>query len=357
MRNLILLLTFLSIVFTTSCQKDQITVNLKQSGSISVQIADSTGKKYSKIKVSLYSTTIISSSSSSYSSSLLIDRQSTDDNGHINFGELNAGTYTLASDTVKIGNKKYLMMKPFQVISGSSKNVVLNPMEYVGTIKLSLTIYSSSLYDIIPALSSIKVALINYRDYNSSLSRQKVIQRAVAIQNSDASGNVIFNNIPSNFNYYAYAYINNTDTIGSWYNSTFYVDKDGTYSTNWQIYASSLSNIKGTGLLNFKYYSNTTGNTNIKNANVLFVKSSDYSNYNLYNQSLSYINTYKVASGVTDNNGNVTIANLNLNYSYYVLIYYSDTYKTWAGSYYLNVPNPTSYSNYSVTGSYLGLSK
>ncbi len=343
----------------TSCQKDEITVNLKQSGSLNVLVADSSGNKFNKVKVSIYSYELIISSSNSSLSGAELDEKRTDNNGNISFGELSAGDYVLLADTVKIGAKKYYIVKPVQIISGSTKNIILNPMEYVGTVKINISLITSGIISNIPSLSTLKVALVNYSDYNASFNRQKVISRAVDIQNCDVNGNVVFNNLPSDIPYLAYVYINNTDTIGAWCSnySEIFFDKDGTYSANYQINLGNIFTIKATAYLNFTYYSNSSNSyVPVKNANVLLVNYNDYYNYSLSYSSLSTILNYKVATGITDNSGNITLSNIPEFLEYYVLIYYNDNYKTWVGYYYTD--NNGSYYNFSnISGSSLGLTK
>jgi hypothetical protein len=357
MRNFKLFALFCLIVSISSCQKDQITVNLKQSGNLNVQIADSTGKNYSKIKVGVYSYALISNSSTNYLSGAEIDKKTTDNNGNINFGEFSEGNYILIADTIKIGTKKYYMVKPVQIISGSTKSIKLNPTEYVGTIKINISLNTNGATSNVPLLNTLKVALVNYSDYSSSLNRPKVINRAVDIQKCDLNGNAVFNNIPSYIPYNAYVYIDNTDTIGAWCSSysELIVDKDGTLTRNYQIDLGSIYIIRGTANINFNYYSYNSGQDRpVQNANVLFVKYIDYYNYNLSYSSLSTILNYKVASGITDNSGNVSISGLAIYSNYYILIY-NDNYKTWAGSYYIS--SSDNYSNFNISGSSLGLTK
>jgi hypothetical protein len=337
------------IAIFSACQKqnDNITVTLKTAGSLNVQIIDSTGKAYPKVKVHLFL---------SYSSSSELDNKTTDNNGNVNFGTLESGSYYLATDTIKKGNKKYLISKAIQIISGDSKSVVLNPMEYVGTIKLQVYINTSGIDSI--KRTTLRVALVSYNDRITSDNRQKVLSKAADVKSCDASGKVEFDNIPANIEYYAYVYINNSDSVGGWSSSEYMVSKDDTYSGNATVYATDLIVIRTIVNLTIEYYSYTTFNYKpVQAVNVILVYYDDYYNNSLQYASQNTIKSYKVVSGITNSSGVIAFTGVPANKEYFIYIYFNGSYYMWYSSYF----EPYSGSSYNQTieviGSNLGLTK
>ncbi len=338
------------IILFSACQKDNITVTLRTAGSLNAQIIDSTGKAFPKVKIHLCTSYY---SSTSYNE---LDSKITDNNGNVGFGTIESGTYYLITDTIKNGYKKYLIIKEIQVISGDSKSVILNPMEYVGNINLQVSISTSGVDTI--KRTTLKVVLVNYNDYVRKDNRKKVISKAVAIESCDVSGNVEFTNVPANMEYIAYVYINNTDSVGAWSSNNYIVSKGGTYSGYASVNLSDLIIIRTSVNLTIEYYSYLTYTYNpVQTANVILVNYYDYSNYSLGYASQNTIKTYSVVSGITNGSGVVTFTGVPANNEYYVYVYYNSTYCNWSTS---DVyPNPSSANNQTiyVAGSNLGLSK
>jgi hypothetical protein len=355
--KIIKLILFCGIVaFFSACQKDNITVTLKTAGSLSAQIIDSSGTTYPKLKVHLLSGVVLSSGSSL--SAAEIDEQTTDNNGNVSFGTLEAGTYYIYTDTIKTGNKYYLIGKSFQVISGDSKSLKLNPFEYIGTVKLQVEINANGGVDTIN-LTTLKVALIKYSDYKYNANRQYVISKAIAIKSPNINGNVEFDNVPANIEYIPYVYINNTDTIGGWStNGGLSFSKGDIYSGYAYVNLSSLIIQKGNISITYTYYSYTTyTNIPVKSANVVLINYNDYYNYNLSNATQSTILSHKVGNVViTNTSGLASFINIPTSNDYYTYIY--NTYGgTWVTSYVYSNANTTNNYQMQITGSYLGLSK
>jgi hypothetical protein len=355
MKKINLIIITALIMFLSACQKDKITVTLNTSGSLTVQIADNTGNKFQNIKVHLY--TYISSNGSQVLYSGELDSKSTDANGNVNFGTLEAGSYYLVTDTVKNGNKKYLIAKAVQVISGNAKSLVLNPLEYIGTIRLHVNIYTSGTDTL--DRTTLKVALVNYKDYVSKDNRQKVINKAVDIESCDANGYVEFKNVPSNIQYYAYVYINNNDTIGAWSGGSFMVSKDDIYSDYFSVNLSSLIVIKTSVNLTIEYnsYVYPYGYQLVQSVNVVLINYDDYYTYSLSYASQTTILSHAIVSGITNSSGVVTFANVPANFTYYVYVYFNSTYHTWASSNIYPYSGSSNYYTRDVYGSDLGLSK
>lgn len=227
MKSKLFILFALSLFFF-SCQDNDLTVTLKQSGNLSVKITDNKSKALSNVKVKLYS----GDGSTSYS---MLDALTSGADGVVNFGELNYGSYTLVVDTPKVDGIKYLPMKTVQVISGSSKQVSINVQEYVGTLKIifskySYTDYSTTLY------SGLNVLLVPYEDYTYSSTLDIYMQAAEFISKADATGTVNFK-IPSDRTYYVIIYDDNLKKEVLGY---IYVDKDESVKLNTLIYPNDL---------------------------------------------------------------------------------------------------------------------
>jgi len=352
MKNFSILAIVAIIAIFSSCQKDEITVNLKTSGNISVQLIDSAKTTYPKVKVHLYSSYYSTNGSLYYNGE--IDVFTTDDKGNVDFGTVAAGTYFVVADTIKNGNKKYIASKMVQVVSGDSKNVMLNPFEHIGNIKLNLNLYTGSSVDTFKR-SKMKVALIYANDYYPKMTRSKILSKALEVKSFNDDGSVAFNNVPANITYMTYVYYNNADTTAGSFCSTNYfsVTKDNTYSSSLSVNLQDIYIIRGNISLLIEYYGNN-GTTGVPKANVILVPYSDYYNNNLSNATINTIKTYAAATGVTDKNGNITFSKIPANKDYFVLVYYDESKKHWANS-------SVSTSNYTTTidmyGSYLGLSK
>ncbi len=346
MKNFKLYLIIAVVAFFATCQKDNITVTLKTAGNLSVQIADSTGKKYANVKVHLST-----SSSSSYSNDL--DVETTDNNGSVNFGTVESGTYYIVTDTIKNGNKKYLIAKPIQIISGDSKNYVFNPFEYVGTFKFKLYLSPDTIKH-----TSIQIALVNYNDYSNRLNRSQVISKAVDVKPFNNAGTVEFDNVPANITYVAYVFINNTDSVGAWIN-TFSVGKDNTYSGSINVNTSSLIVIRTNLSVTYTYYSSASSSYKpVASANVALINYNDYSSYGLSYANYSTILTYAVATAKTNSSGVVSFTKIPANNQYYAFIYYDNTHYTWSTNYMYPYSTGTNSYSYSLSsGTSLGLTK
>jgi hypothetical protein len=349
--NLIIIAFIAGIVLVTSCQKDNINVTLTTSGKLHVTISDSTGKKYEGVLVHLY-VTVTSSSNE-------IDTKRTDKNGSIDFGTLAPDKYFVVTDKIKNGNKKYKIERAIQVNSGELKEVILNPFEFVGTLKMNVSLYSSSSSTI--HLSNLKVALVDYDDYYppTVTNRQKVISSAVDIKNVDNNGMAKFENIPSFIRYMVYGYINNTDTMGGWSrNSYITVTKDEISSASVYFDVSDLEIQKAIASVTFEYYSYSTYSYEpVVSAQVALIKYSDYNDNHLNNATRSTILSYAVKNEVTNSSGVVNFTDIPANVIYYMYIYYSSSTNNyiWMSSIDPNV-GPNSFG-FTVSGSSLGLTK
>jgi hypothetical protein len=218
MRKILLFIVF--ILLLGSCQKDNITVTLKTSGTLSVIVTDNNKNPLINQNVRLY--TYYSSMSSN-----LLDNIKTNSNGEVNFGEVTEGTYTVVIDTPKVNGIKYLPIKTVQVLSGSGKTLTINVQEYSGTLNIKVVDNNNN------ALSGYNVILIASENFNSSDNINTKINKAEFRSTTNTSGLAVFQ-IPSSRDFYFIAYDNSKTHISS-YNYA-YVEKDGTISETAEIY-------------------------------------------------------------------------------------------------------------------------
>ena len=356
MKNLKFSLLIVMAVFT-ACQKEKndLTVTLKTSGALNVQLVDNTGSKFDNVKVHLY--TYYSSPYSTTSTSFIyggeLDTKVSDSNGNANFGTIAEGTYYVVTDTIQKAGQKYLISKALQVTSGDSKNMVLNPLEFIGKLKFSLEIYNNGMRDTLTR-TKIKIALVNNLDYSNNLNRSQVIKKAIAVKSFDANGRVEFDNVPSNIYYYPYVFVDNTDTIGDWSrNGAIMVTKDNTYSGIAYVYFSGLIIPKSSLSLTLQYYNN--GYKAVPSANVVLVRYNDYYSYNLSYASVSTVLLYAVKKGITNSSGTVTFTDVPASVEYYTFVYYSTSKYLWDTNYIYPYSNSVNNYTRNVSGTALGL--
>lgn len=217
MKNLYLIIA--AVIFFCSCQKDEITVKLKMSGTLSVKVVDNNKQALANQKVKLY----YGSTSSSP-----LDKIVTNSNGEVNFGELNDGTYYVVVDTPKVNGIKYLPVKPVQVISGSNKSVTINVQEYSGTVKITVINYST--YN---PLANYNVILIPYEKFSSSDNNTVCISKAEFTAITNTAGQVTFQ-IPSSREFVLMVYDNTKTNVDK--SHYINVDQEEIQTTTIQMY-------------------------------------------------------------------------------------------------------------------------
>jgi hypothetical protein len=338
-----LTLFILSVILFTTCQKsNDLTVTLKQSGILKIQLTDKNNNPLVGNKVKLYTNFAYSLSGNQQSYDLLYDTKTTDANGSVDFGELNQGIYVVVSEKVKVGNISYNVMKPVQLVTGNSNSLAINPEDYVGKITLKVYMsdnYSSGSYS---PVSNANVVLVNYDDFVDSMTHQEILAKAAVTGQTDTHGKVVFEKAPANFDYKAYVYY--TDTTAAWANNNsdyIYVSKDGETEVSILVSSKDLLHLKSTLNLTVQFYgydkNNNYGYHAVPDANVILVDYTSYYDYNLSYASISTINSHKITSGKTDSSGNVVLKNIPQGTDCMAFVYYSDTYRTWgSSSFYVN---------------------
>lgn len=200
------LLSLILILSLTSCDKtDDMTVYLKTSGRLTTKLVDNNGTAINNTNVKLYEFY----NSDYSSSSILLDEMKTDSKGIVDFGDLNAHSYTLVVDTPKVSGIKYLPVKTVQVVSATNKDVVINVQDYVGTLNLNFKMDNS-------ALSGLNLLIIPYESYSYYESLSYLKNKAEFSGVTDYKGDISFA-LPSGRHFRIIAYMNDKyTTIDSW---------------------------------------------------------------------------------------------------------------------------------------------
>jgi len=178
------LLLFLFLGFLlVSCQKqgDNITVNMNQSGTLSIQVLNENGSAGAKGLVSVYS---------SSPSGQLIYHDSTDNNGFCNVGKVLQGQYSYYVSTTS-SNKEYTEAEYFQVFADEAKTFIVNPFLNVGTAKVKIVNASGA------PLSNVNVALMPNVYYNSSYPFDYYMAFAYFMDATNNDGWVTFEKVPA----------------------------------------------------------------------------------------------------------------------------------------------------------------
>jgi hypothetical protein len=319
----------LAVLFAfSSCEKSDITVNLKQSGKLKVQIKNKNNEAIKDLKVKLYS----SATTSSGVTSSMLDFKVTDENGNVEFGELLQSTYYVVAKDAKVGNVKYYISKPVQVVTGMSDVTIINPEDFVGklTVKVNMDNYLTGSSSSNLPVKQVNVALIPSEDYVDTMTYEQALSKSITSAKTDDLGSAVFEKIPSNYYYVPFVYY--SDTAYTWASNgssiSIGVAGDDTYSIN--VSSVKIMNIKTSVNLTLNYYSGTTTKT-INAANVIAVDYNTYNNYGLVNASVASVRAKRFAEGTTNSSGKVSFR-LGRNMSYYFLVYYSDTKKTWVSN-------------------------
>ena len=233
-KNLILLLAFVAVL--VSCSEDEYTVTLKESGKLTAQLTQN-GTAISGETVYLIPESSVSNKDSK--SSLIaysIDYKETDENGNVDFGEVNSGNYYVATDGIEISGKTYYPSKVTQVVSGGTREVTMDVMDYTGTIELTVLEYDYNYYDYMP-VSGVKVAILDEDDYSNANSFDDWMDSKIEESTTDSNGEVSFT-LPSGTYYVAVVYI--TDSYGDVtdYDTEYltYLDMDEEYSETMYVY-------------------------------------------------------------------------------------------------------------------------
>jgi len=355
-----LVISFITVfLFTLSCKnddKDDLIVNLNNSGNLKIKLVDNSGTALSGIDVRMY-TFGTNWEEPDY------EKKATDATGIVDFGKVLSAWYTIQAKGIDISGQKYAFSKNVQVLAGDENPIELNPQNYIG----KFTFYvNSSQNNIIAAVPQINVALINYSDYSSELSHSELLNLAYSIGKTDDSGKVIFDGISAKTSFKVYVYFDEThasfvsSSASSSYSSSYSVDIDEEETNTVYVAKSKIYDLKGNLNLHVQWYGYDGSNYGYhpaSNVNTVLITRDDYQAYNLSSSEHSVIMTHSKYSGITDADGNILFSNVKAGVSYKVYVYYSETLNSWDGSYSSIAcgENTTNSFDVNVNGEDLGL--
>jgi hypothetical protein len=215
-------ITFLFIfaIAIASCKKTtNVDVSINNSGKLSYKLLDDAGKGLPNVKVQLYDNINVY-----YNTPVLLETRTTDQNGIIDFGELNPSTYQLVPDSPQVNKVKYHFSEYVQVTAGSTKQKDTKVSDYSGT----LNIIARSYYPGNTPLRNLGVLLVPYSKYNYSNNLSSNISNADFKGVTDNNGLISFK-IPSTTSYSILLYNTSTNAYINAF-SSFTVEKDANYN-------------------------------------------------------------------------------------------------------------------------------
>jgi hypothetical protein len=185
----LLLFVLVGFLLTVGCNKEKdlnITMNVVESGNLSITVTDDNGAGLANLNVVL----------NGYGSEL--EDAMTDANGVVSFSDLLSDNYTVEIEDAVVGGKTYHVNQIVQVISGKTKNDIINPTEFVGSIEITVYRYTGWENEEIPGLN---VTLLKEEDYKNDMTYEEVMEVALVSSITNSEGIVFFDKLP--FGYYA----------------------------------------------------------------------------------------------------------------------------------------------------------
>lgn len=227
MRTKKLLIALLAVLSIWSCSEDvtDYTVILKESGKLKVEFLQN------NIPVSGTMVYLIPEMNYDKGNSYIeyaIDYKETNEDGFVDFGEVNAGNYIIITEGVVVGSLTYNPERIVQVISGEEKTYSIEVLDYSGDISIYVYSYNYDLYEY-DALQGIHVAMVTDEIMYNTASVEEAIDQAYSDKTTNTDGIAEFN-LPSGYYYYAIAYLIDE------YGDIYYEVEDITYLSTGEEY-------------------------------------------------------------------------------------------------------------------------
>jgi len=193
--NLVFFMLLIAAIFVSCKKTTNVDVSLSNSGTLSYKLTDDVGKGIPNVKLSLYDRF---DGHSNYS--VIIDQRLTDQNGIVDFGELNPRTYSVGIDSMKVKNVTYTFQEFIQVVSGKSKSRDLKVTDLTGTLKVSIKSSNTN-----QPLKNVGVLIIPQAKYNYDGNTAKYLSIADFKGVTNEAGQATFQ-IPANIETIVYVY-------------------------------------------------------------------------------------------------------------------------------------------------------
>ena len=196
MKKHTLIYALLFMFVLVSCQKDEITVFLKESGTVSIKVVDENDRPMKDCLVTING----KGTNYDYGNLPLYYSGTTDEEGMFYSESLLQGEYYCYA-TTKAGKVIYQDRKLIQIISGENKTVILSPLKNVGKMTIQLVNFRQEPLSI----SGVNIALVSYElaEYRFTLSKLLSVAHFTATTNN---GQVQFEKLPTTSSYYIYIY-------------------------------------------------------------------------------------------------------------------------------------------------------
>ncbi|UII20131.1 hypothetical protein [Fulvivirga ligni] len=223
MRKMILFLVL--VIFAWSCKEDEeFDVTVRDSGNLRVHFADKDGTPVTDGVVKLYPADL----ENDFDDVPLLDVQSINEEGLVDFGELKSGSYyamwELTSGNLKYKTYDHLMA--VQVVAGVDRDldVNINSRLYNGT--LNLTVRSDDF--IADIIADAKILVVQRVNGSTTKDFSELLERGIKGV-SDVDGKLLVENLPGGYSYDIYYYNDNGDS--EYLNSYFLYPDYITYKT------------------------------------------------------------------------------------------------------------------------------
>lgn len=193
--NLVFFMLLTAAIFVSCKKTTNVDVSLSNSGTLSYKITDDVGKGIPNVKLSLYDRF------DGYSNySVVIDQRLTDENGIVDFGELNPKTYSVGIDSMKVKNVTYQFQEFIQVVTGKTKSRDLKVKDLTATLKVSIKSSNTN-----KPLKNIGILIIPQTKYNYDGNTEKYLNIADFKGVTNEVGQATFQ-IPANIGAVIYVY-------------------------------------------------------------------------------------------------------------------------------------------------------
>jgi len=218
-------LSILLLAALTSCKKTtNVDLSLSTSGKLTYRLLDDAGKGLPNVKVSLYDNGDLN-----LNIRVLLDEQRTDQNGQVDFGDLNPQNYFVVPDSPVVNNIQYNVQEYVQVLTGKTKNKEIKVSDFSGTMKFKVYNYATN-----RAQPNAGVVLIPGQKYSYFLTPADFSSVAEFKGLTDANGDISFK-VPCDKAYIVIVY--NTTTNKTYYNGgSFVVQKNRNYNQTLSFY-------------------------------------------------------------------------------------------------------------------------
>jgi hypothetical protein len=217
MKSKLTLLILLLAVFTSCKKTTNVDVTLSTSGKLTYKLLDDAQKGIPNVKVSLYDNLANFSNTT-----ILLETRITDQNGIVDFGDLNPKNYLIILDSPMVNNVKYNIQDYVQILTGTTKNKEIKVSDFSGTFNLKVKSSKNNV-----SLKNVGVLIVpsnKYAYYSSTTDYFKIADYKGVCDDaglvsfkvpSNKAYNILVYNVNTNVSYgiYTYQTVQTNDTV------------------------------------------------------------------------------------------------------------------------------------------------